>query len=276
MISRRTLFGGVAALAAPALSGCGGRPPKGAGFDSPVPATPTPRFTMAGLDAVIDISHGVTVTDFAAVRRSGILGVIHKVSEGGDFFDSAYVGRRRPAEAAGLLWGGYHFGTRQYSGEQQAASFLAACQPGPSTLMALDLEPNEGNPSNTMRLAQAEAFVQEIQRATRRLPVVYAHPRWANGERYGKHRMNLDRPVTTGSILARCELWVADYRDGEPETPHAWSNRGWKLWQYAANERESDAAFGTISRAVAGLDFCDRNFFAGDTAALQRFWRGGA
>ena len=38
----------------------------------------TPQPPPAGLDAVIDISHNVTVTDFAAVRRSNILAVIHK------------------------------------------------------------------------------------------------------------------------------------------------------------------------------------------------------
>ena len=37
------------------------------------------------LDAVIDISHSTTVNDFRlARRRSNILGVIHKASEGGD------------------------------------------------------------------------------------------------------------------------------------------------------------------------------------------------
>jgi len=107
----------------------------------------------AGLDAVIDISHNVRVSDFNLVRSSNILGVIHKATEGGDWFDPSYTSRRRQAEAAGLLWGSYHFGTRQYSGEQQAAAFLSLTQPGPKTLMALDLEPNEGNPRNTMRLA---------------------------------------------------------------------------------------------------------------------------
>src|SRR5258708_7532575 len=109
MISRRNLLGGLAALSAPALAGCsGGRPPTGAGFAAP---STMPYAGADGLDAVIDISSNVSVTDFAAVRRSGILGVIHKVSEGGDWFDPAYAQRRHQAETAGLFWGGYHFGT---------------------------------------------------------------------------------------------------------------------------------------------------------------------
>ena len=154
MISRRSMLAG--SLALPALAGCAGQP-------TTQPTAYAPGQTRPGLDAVIDISHNVTVTSFAAVRRSNILAVIHKVSEGGDWLDPSYTSRRRQAESVGLLWGGYHFGTRQFSGEQQAASFLSACQPGPQTVMALDLEPNDANPRNTMRLDQAEAFVLAVE-----------------------------------------------------------------------------------------------------------------
>jgi lysozyme len=255
--------------ALPALAACSGQ--QGTSPRSPVTGDASAYPARAGLDAVIDISHNVAVTDFNLVRRSNILGVIHKATEGGDWFDPSYGTRRRQAEAAGLLWGGYHFGTRQYSGEQQAAAFLSAVQPGPRTLMALDIEPNEGNPRNTMRLAQAEAFVMAVHRATGRLPVVYVHPKWANGERMGRARIALDKPITSASVVARCDLWLADYRE-QPEVPFAWSDRGWRLWQYVGNESESDAAYGTVSRAVKGVGHCDRNIFAGDAAALARFW----
>jgi len=231
---------------------------------------------VAGLDAVIDISHNVTVTDFALIRRRGnILGVVHKASEGGDWVDRSYSLRRPQAEAVGLLWGAYHFGTHQYSGARQAAAFLAAAQPGPATLMALDFEPNDGNWRNTMNLGQAEAFVQAINKATGRLPLVYTHPNWANGERSGRAGVKLRDAVNSSSILARCDLWLADYRE-EPEVPFAWTERGWRLWQYAGNETEADAAYGSVPRAIAGVSHCDRNLFAGDAPALQRFWNGGA
>ena len=48
--------------------------------------------------------------------------------------------------------------------------------------MALDFEPNDSNPRNTMTLAQAEAFVQAVYQATGRLPLVYTPSelgRWA-------------------------------------------------------------------------------------------------
>jgi lysozyme len=264
------MFGGLAGLTLPSLAGCGGTPPKGSGFDQAA----TSRHAVPGLDAVIDISHNVTVTDFAAVRRSNILAVLHKVSEGGDWVDPSFDKRRRQAEAAGLLWGGYHFGTRQYSGEKQAATFLSTCQPGPATVMALDLEPNEANPRNTMTLPQAEAFVLAVQRATGRLPMVYTHPSWANGERYGRRRLSLGAAVTPGSLLSRCDLWLADYRE-VPEVPYAWANKGWTLWQYVADETAANFAYGSEPRAVEGVGHCDRNLFNGDKAALYRFWKGG-
>jgi lysozyme len=231
-----------------------------------------PRPAVAGLDAVIDISHSVEVTDFTLVRRrSNILGVIHKASEGGDYVDPQYDLRRPQAEAAGLLWGAYHFGTRQYSGADQATAFLAAARPGPATLLVLDFEPNDANLRNTMQLSQAEAFVHVVRQATGRLPMLYVHPKWANGLPTGSG-LQLEQPIIPGSILARCLLWLADYR-AVPVVPMAWADRGWRLWQYAADETAADAAYGSVPRAVQGVSHADRNLFAGDEAALYRFWK---
>jgi lysozyme len=74
--------------------------------------------------------------------------------------------RRSQAEATGLLWGTYHFGKGDSPGEKQAAFFLDSSRPTQGTLLALDLEPNEGDPSNFMTIDQAEAFVQAIASAT--------------------------------------------------------------------------------------------------------------
>jgi lysozyme len=215
------------------------------------------------------------VSDFTAVRRkSNIIGVLHKATEGGDWVDPSYGPRRPQAEAAGLLWGAYHFGTRQHSGVQQAKVFLAAAQPGPSTLIALDFEPNDPNPRNSMTLAQAEAFVQTVYQATGRMPLLYTRPAFADGKPSGRGRVALREPITQRSILARCDLWLADYRE-EPELPTAWADRGWRLWQYAGDDSEDKAAYGSVPRSVVGVSHCDRNVFAGDSTALYRFWRGG-
>ena len=267
MISRRNLL---SSLAASIAAGCSAPRAPFAPYPYPV-APPPPDRASLGLDAVIDLSRFVTVTDFRLVRQSNILGVIHKATEGGDYADAACATRRPQAEAAGLLWGTYHFGTGQSSGAQQAAFFLRVSRPGPRTLLALDLELNENNPSNSMRLDQAEAFVQAVAEATGRLPVVYVHPTWANGDPLPNSGYSLDARITPDSIFARCGLWVADYHDS-PEIPQAWeASGGWRLWQYAGDESAGRPAYGQTS-IVRGVSHCDRNLFNGDAAALDRFW----
>ena len=266
MISRRNVLSG---LAASATAACSTRQAPQTAYHYPTAPPPPDRATL-GLDAVIDISRSVTVTDFRRVRQSNILGVIHKASEGGDYADTACAARRPQAEAAGLLWGTYHFGTGQMSGAQQAAFFLSMSRPGPRTLLALDLEANENNPSNSMRLEQAEAFVRAVADATGKLPVVYVHPTWANGDPLPNSGLSLGARITPDSILARCGLWVADYHDS-PEIPFAWTASGWRLWQYAGDESAGRPAYNQTT-IVQGVSHCDRNLFNGDATALGRFW----
>ncbi len=170
MISRRGVVRGLAGLVAPTLAGCGRSPPPTPVSSLTAGAYPPPvlapdgswRPAVDGLDAVIDISHNVQVSDFRAVRSSGILAVVHKTSEGGDWSDPSYAPRRQEAEAAGLLWGGYHFGTRQYSGARQAEAFLSAARPGPTTLLALDYELNDYNPSGPSRSGRVRSWRNAI------------------------------------------------------------------------------------------------------------------
>ena len=121
-----------------------------------------------------------------------------------------------------------------------------------------------------MTLEQAEAFVQAVAEATGRLPVVYVHPTWANGEPLPNSGLSLGARITPDSILARCGLWVADYHDS-PEVPLAWATSGWRLWQYAGDENAGRPAYGQTS-IVQGVSHCDRNLFNGDVDALHRFW----
>jgi lysozyme len=268
MIHRRGLLAGIAGLSGLSLAGCGSRQASQTAYVPQGGPSWSPQ--AKGLDAVIDISHNVTVSDFGQVRKANILAVIHKASEGGDWIDPSYAPRRVEAESNGLLWGAYHFGTRQYSGARQAQTFLAAARPTPRTLISLDFEVNDPRPGNTMTLQQAEEFVRVVHQATGRLPVVYTHAAWANGKS-GRRGVRLQKPVGPESILAQCDLWLADPRE-EPVVPDAWAGRGWRLWQYVADESESNAAYGTASRAIPGVTHCDRNLFAGDTTDLLHYW----
>lgn len=224
-----------------------------------------------GLNAVIDMNHTNKVMDFSAASyHSNIRAVIHKASEGVGWVDPAYVQRRAQAESLGMLWGAYHFGTHTYSGAEQAAAFLEAAQPGPATVIALDLEPNERNPANSMDLGQAEDFVRTIYAALGRLPLLYTHPTWADGKVLGKGPQTLGGSIESHSILASCDLWLADYRT-QPQLPRAWAGRGWHFWQYAG-DGERGGPFGAYARSVRGIERCDRNLFASDEEGLRRYW----
>ena len=267
MISRRNALSGLAASAA---AGCSSgrqaaQPPR----QYPI-APPPPDRASLGLDAVIDISRSVTVSDFRRVRQSNILAVIHKASEGGDYADTAYATRRPQAEAAGLLWGAYHFGTGQFSGAQQAAFFLAQARPGPRTLLALDLEANENNPSNSMTLEQGEAFVAGWPR-----------------RRAGCRSCTCIRP---GPMASRCRTPASAWgpRSRPPRSSRAaacgsptTTTRPRSRWpgrraaggsgSMPATRRAGRPAYGQTS-IVQGVSHCDRNLFNGDADALHRFW----
>jgi lysozyme len=268
--TRRRLVGRLAVLAAMPLAGCGTSPQFRRSWAT-LASVADP--VAVGLNAVVDISHSNRVTDFAAARGQGnVLAVIHKATEGYDWADPRYTERRIAAEAAGLLWGAYHFGTYERPGAEQASHYLAVAQPGPETLMALDLELNERNPANSMDISRAEDFVLTILTATGRLPMLYIHPAWADGEAVGGRTRTLGGAIRAGSVLAQCDLWLADYRV-RPELPTAWSGRGGHLWQYTGDEEKSGGPFRAYARAVAGIERCDRSVFIADSDRLHRYWR---
>jgi lysozyme len=120
---------------------------------------------MAAIDAVVDISHhnGPNL-DFQKAKAAGILGVIHKATQGHSSIDPMYAANKKKALKAGLLWGAYHFATGA-DGVDQATAFLNALgNDVRSTLLVLDFEPNPSGSS--MTLEAARAFVTHVQNVT--------------------------------------------------------------------------------------------------------------
>src|SRR5690349_24766809 len=122
-------------------------------------------------NAVIDLSHYNVNPDFKKAKADGILGVVHKATQGLTFKDNLYMQHRDAARAEGLLWGAYHFGTG-VDGVQQADFFLKTAGADPEVLLILDFEQNPTGVS--MTLDQARAFVTRVQSATGRTPGLYA------------------------------------------------------------------------------------------------------
>src|SRR5262245_32071305 len=73
--------------------------------------------------AFIDLSHHNTIPEsLQDARRSGILGVIHKATEGSSYVDSKVDARFWLARDAGMMWGVYHF-VRPGDMDQQVGFF---------------------------------------------------------------------------------------------------------------------------------------------------------
>src|SRR5690348_7505988 len=110
------------------------------------------------LNAVVDISHHNGNVNLQLAAAAGIIGVIHKATQGTTGVDPMYQTNRTNAANAGLLWGAYHFGTAG-DGAGQAQHFLDVVGSFDNTLLVLDFEPNPSGP--TMSLADARAFVTQ-------------------------------------------------------------------------------------------------------------------
>ncbi|HEV7765936.1 MAG TPA: glycoside hydrolase family 25 protein [Thermoanaerobaculia bacterium] len=205
------------------------------------------------LDTVIDVSHFNGSPDWTSVRASGVAGVIHKATQGGTWVDPTFGTARTAAPAAGLLWGAYHFGTGDEDGSVQGQFFLDTVQPDAQTLCAIDFEPN---PSGTqMSLDQLAAWIETVQNATGRPPLVYGGMSLLFGE----------IGTSMQATLAACPLWVAQYTSAaEPSGIPAQVWNGWTLWQY------------TASGSVPGISgSVDRSRYQGSAAELAAWWAHG-
>jgi GH25 family lysozyme M1 (1,4-beta-N-acetylmuramidase) len=165
---------------------------------------------------VIDIYHGDPVQDFAKVKAFGVVGVIHKATQGGAVVDQAYAGRRKLALAAGLKWGAYHFFDFTASPAAQAEHFLSVADADSDTLVALDWE-NVG--SREPSAALARAFLEAIEVKLGRKAVIYsgnvAKEQITSRDAYfGAHRLWLCQYATQFCVQAS---WAA---------PWLWQNNG--------------------------------------------------
>ena len=205
---------------------------------------------MPGSNVIIDLSHHNQNLDFSRMKDpGGILGIIHKATQGMNYVDPTYEAHEAAATQAGLLWGAYHFGTGA-DGVEQAQHFLEEVEWDGQTLLALDLEANPSGPS--MNLEEARGFVTHINQVTGNWPVLYSGY-------YIKQLLGSNQDP----VLAQCPFWLAQYGP-TAVVPANWQT--WTLWQY------TDGAAGPQPHDVPGAGLCDRDYYNGDTAGLQAGW----
>ena len=196
---------------------------------------------------VIDIYHGNTVNDFAALKAAGIQGVIHKCTQGAGYADPAYALRRKLATDAGLLWGAYTFNTGAPV-VAQISEFISHAEPDSNTLMCLDFE---DNPSSQMSLAQCRQFLQACDAQLGRKVVLYS------GNRI-KDLLGSQVDIMIGGH----RLWLAQYGPNAV-VQASWRSEGQWLWQYSETGK------------LPGTDGAiDLNFFAGTPDELAAQWSG--
>ena len=223
---------------------------------------------------VVNLSHyDMMRPDFAAMKREGIIGVIHEATYPSFVRDAKYFERQLAATRAGLLWGAYHYANGS-DPVRQADHFLSAVSGawahvdpavrGPGVLLVLDFEKNGHYPGGTMRVDQAVAFVERIRERTGVYPGLYS------GEYHLRQALN-GRQVTNAqrSVLAKCWLWMANYRN-EPRPTAPWSY--WSLWQYCGDGKGARPR-SVYPISVANIKKAERNIFRGNQSDLKEFWQ---
>lgn len=207
---------------------------------------------MTTSNAVIDLSHHNEKVNLQRAGADGIIGVIHKASQGTVFRDPMYAKNRKAAAAAGLLWGAYHFGTGA-DPVTQARQFLRVADLGSTDLLVLDFE--ENTQGQTMSLAQARAFIRVVQDITGRICGLY-----------GGATLKESLAGRPDPLLGACWLWWAQYSPA-PVIPPNLPN--FTLWQY------TDGHHGDEPFAVDGVGPCDRDKYQGTVDDLKSKWTNG-
>lgn len=205
---------------------------------------------------VIDAFHGDPL-NLETLKGEGIVAVIHKVTEGVNFKDSAYAERRKAAKELGLLWGGFHFATAA-DWEDQVNFFLDACEPEAGDLIAWDWEtPTKHRPP--MTLTHVRDSVELIHQKLGRFPLIY-----------GGALLREQIGDSQDPVLKNCPLWYARYRSSPVGVPqNTWPT--YTLWQYTAAEITFPGN-NPPGPLKAGGHFIDRNLYQGSDEDLKAKW----
>ncbi len=115
----------------------------------------------SSVNGIIDLSHWQENVNFKLDKENGIVGVIHKATQGLKYVDSKYAKRRKKAEEEGLLWGAYHFGTKE-TAKIKLINFLKTVGESKNTILALDIGRKQKWQKYTVK--QAEEFVKKLKK----------------------------------------------------------------------------------------------------------------
>jgi lysozyme len=163
---------------------------------------------------VIDLSHHNTIPQsLLDTAAAGIVGVIHKATEGTGFVDSKVKARNSLAREAGMLWGVYHFLRPGGSMLQQVNHFLSNSPQDQNTLFVADHE------DAGVSLDDLAEFLSILEDKTGVLPVIYSG-----------HVLKDQLGGNVDARFTKYRLWLCHYTTGTPVLPPGFQN--YWLWQY--------------------------------------------
>jgi len=204
---------------------------------------------------VVDLSHWDPASDYGAVKRAGILGVIFKATEGAGYTDDTYVAQQHAAKAEGLLWGAYHFADNS-DVHKQVDNFMRFACPDPDELFCLDWEDNDGK---VMSTADAKTWITEVENQLGRPGqcVIYSG-------NTAKEKISGKDP-----FFGSRRLWLCQYTSGTPTWQQSWDV--YWLWQF------TDGQVGPQPHTISGIGPCDINSFDKDGGGpeLRATWATG-
>jgi lysozyme len=194
---------------------------------------------MSDIPVCIDISHHQGYPDFDEVKAAGVLGVIHKATEGTTFIDDARAENLANAQKAGLAIATY-FWLKPGDGASQAEFYLQTIDPVQGERVVIDYE-EDGCSLTTLKDA-----VQALLDYRYDLQITV----------YSGHLLKEQLGDRADAYLAaNTDLWLAQYAD---ESSISWPEGtypAWSLWQYS----ETGEIPGINDSYVDLDEFCDDN-----------------
>ncbi len=195
--------------------------------------------------AGLDVSHWDEKINWERVKAEDNHFTFIKASEGVSYVDKTFDRNWRDSKATGFLRGAYHFFRPKYSGKLQAELLLRLLASDPGELPpVLDFETHDGI-SNKTQIARAQEFLDVIEQALGRIPIIYCSPGFQN---------DLGNPQQ----FFRYPLWIANYGVPCPKVPPPWTT--WQFWQ--------DSEKGRIPGITTAVDI---NIFNGTLDQLKEF-----
>lgn len=185
---------------------------------------------MANDLVVVDLSHHNATPDFVTAKNAGLIGVIHKATEGTSYKDSKYESRKAAAQAAGVAFCSYHFLKSGYV-EQQMDFYLDTVKPVPGERVVIDYE-------------DAKVVLSDLRTAIKR---IRARDPSLQITVYSGHTIKDQLGSAYDELLASTSLWIAQYTSAAAPSWPKGTWKTWTLWQY------SDGSAGGSPKNLNGI-----------------------